>query len=155
MQGIIPSSIAVIVCWGFLLVEALLLIEINVGLMRKKRKREDEVELDVISIRTMAQETLGDFGGTLATVIYVFLGYTSMIAYSSKSGEVLFHLINIPESISGGLFTALFTILISIGGTAATDQVNQWLTVSMIGNPASNKLPYINEIFSINISYEC
>ncbi|KAG8645239.1 hypothetical protein MANES_10G045400v8 [Manihot esculenta] len=131
--GIIPSSIAVIVCWGFLLVEALLLIEINVGLMRKKRKREDEVELDVISIRTMAQETLGDFGGTLATVIYVFLGYTSMIAYSSKSGEVLFHLINIPESISGGLFTALFTILISIGGTAATDQVNQWLTVSMIG----------------------
>ncbi|KAK6144840.1 hypothetical protein DH2020_021660 [Rehmannia glutinosa] len=27
----------------------------------------------------------------------------------------------------------LFTVLISIGGTRATDQVNQWLTVSMIG----------------------
>ncbi|KAF2295802.1 hypothetical protein GH714_034055 [Hevea brasiliensis] len=121
-----------IVCWAFLLFEALLLIEINVGL-RRKRKREDEGELDVISIRTMAQETLGELGGTLATVTYVFLGYTSMIAYSSKSGEVLFHLINVPESVSGFLFTAFFTMLISFGGTAATDQVNQWLTVSMIG----------------------
>ncbi|OMO81255.1 Tryptophan/tyrosine permease [Corchorus olitorius] len=82
----------------------------------------------------MAQETLGNWGGTLATVTYVFLGYTSMIAYSSKSGEILFHLINLPESVSGFLFTGIFTILISVGGTQATDQVNQWLTISMIGS---------------------
>lgn len=95
--------------------------------------KEEEKELEVISIRTMAQETLGDLGGTLATVIYVFLGYTSMIAYSSKSGEILFHLFNLPASISGFFFTALFTMLISLGGTHATAQVNQWLTTSMIG----------------------
>ena len=133
LQGILPSSISLITCWGFLLIEALLLIEINVNLRRKKtKKREEGDELDVISIRTMAQETLGDFGGTLATIFYVFLGYTSMIAYSSKSGEILFHLINIPESVSGFLFTGIFTILISIGGTRTTDQVNRWLTASMI-----------------------
>ncbi|KAK1553245.1 hypothetical protein Q3G72_031526 [Acer saccharum] len=131
--GILPSSISLITCWGFLLIEALLLIELNVNLRRKKmKKREEGDELDVISIRTMAQETLGDFGGTLATIFYVFLGYTSMIVYSSKSGEILFHLINIPESVSGFLFTGIFTILISIGGTQTTDQVNQWLTASMI-----------------------
>ncbi|KAK7860012.1 tyrosine-specific transport protein 1, partial [Quercus suber] len=79
------------------------------------------------------QETLGEWGGTLATVTYVFLGYTSMIAYSSKSGDILFHLINLPASISGIFFTSVFTMLISIGGTRATDQVNQWLTTSMIG----------------------
>ncbi|KAL5801716.1 hypothetical protein ACOSQ3_033348 [Xanthoceras sorbifolium] len=133
--GILPSSISLITCWGFLLIEALLLIEINVSLWRKrtKKREEDGDELEIISIRTMAQETLGDWGGTLVTVFYVFLGYTSMIAYSSKSGEILFHLINLPESVSGFLFTGLFTILISIGGTRATDQVNQWLTASMIG----------------------
>ncbi|XP_044460971.1 tyrosine-specific transport protein 2-like isoform X2 [Mangifera indica] len=131
--GILPSSILLIVCWGFLLIEALILIEINVNLRRKMRKKEQENELEVISIRTMAQETLGDSGGTLATITYVFLGYTSMIAYCSKSGEILFHLINLPESASGFLFTALFTLLISIGGTQTTDQVNQWLTASMIG----------------------
>ena len=127
-----------LVCWAFLLIEALLLVEINVSLRRKKAKKEDysegeNSELEVISIRTMAKETLGVWGGTLATVSYVFMGYTSMIAYSSKSGEILFHLINLPAPISSLFFTLLFTMLISLGGTRATDQVNQFLTVSMIG----------------------
>ncbi|KAL6952696.1 hypothetical protein U1Q18_022011 [Sarracenia purpurea var. burkii] len=116
-------------CWVFLLIEALLLVEINVGLMKEKRKREEDNELEVISIRTMAQETLGEWGAAMATVTYVFLGYASMVAYTSKSGEILYHLIDLPESISG----FFFTVLISVGGTLATDQVNRWLTASMIG----------------------
>ncbi|XP_052200166.1 uncharacterized protein LOC127806731 isoform X3 [Diospyros lotus] len=87
--GLLPSSITLITCWAFLLIEALLLVEINVGLLRKREKRAEEDELEVISIRTMAQETLGEWGGTLATVTYVFLGYTSMVAYASKSGLLL------------------------------------------------------------------
>ncbi|KAL0403457.1 UNVERIFIED_CONTAM: hypothetical protein Sradi_1986500 [Sesamum radiatum] len=133
--GLLPSSISLTMCWAFLLIEALLLVEINVGLLRKKKTKaeDDDDEFEVISIRTMAEETLGEWGGALATVTYVFLGYTSMIAYSSKSGEILHRLTDFPESISGVVFTALFAILISVGGTRATDQVNQWLTVSMIG----------------------
>ncbi|GAV69980.1 Trp_Tyr_perm domain-containing protein [Cephalotus follicularis] len=131
--GVLPSSISMIICWAFLLIEAILLIEINVGLHRNNRKKEENDELEVISIRTMAQETLGEWGGTLATITYVFLGYTSMIAYSSKSGDILFHLLNLPQSVSGFLFTAMFTMLISIGGTRTTDKVNQWLTASVIG----------------------
>ncbi|XP_024979800.1 uncharacterized protein LOC112516796 [Cynara cardunculus var. scolymus] len=134
--GLLPSSISLILCWGFLLIEALLLVEINVGLLKKKENRvenENENELEVISIRTMAQETLGELGGTLATLTYVFLGYTSMIAYASKSGEILYHFIKIPESVSGVFFTMVFAILISGGGTRTTDQVNQVLTVCMIG----------------------
>ncbi|XP_019247829.1 PREDICTED: uncharacterized protein LOC109227215 isoform X4 [Nicotiana attenuata] len=99
--GIIPSSIAMTMCWAFLLVEALVLVEINVGLLKKNSVK--------------------------------FEGYTSMIAYISKSGEILCHLINLPESILGFFFTSLFTILISVGGTKATDQVNQCLTALMIG----------------------
>jgi len=133
LQGIIPSSISVIVCWIFLLIEAFLLVEINVALMSKKGRKEEENELDVISIRTMAQETLGDWGGTIATIAYVFLGYSSMVAYSSKSGEILFQLINLPAPVSGSLFTALFTMLVSILGTNATGRVNQYLTTSLIG----------------------
>ncbi|KAJ1404889.1 Amino acid/polyamine transporter 2, partial [Sesbania bispinosa] len=132
-EGFIPSSVSVIVCWIFLLIEAFLLVEINVGLMKKKGKKEKDNDLKLVSIRTMAQETLGDWGGTLATVAYVFLGYSSMVAYISKSGEILFQLIDLPAPVSGCIFTALFTMLVSIWGTRATDQVNQYLTVSMIG----------------------
>ncbi|XP_062092928.1 uncharacterized protein LOC133798573 isoform X2 [Humulus lupulus] len=136
--GLVPSSISLLVCWVFLLIEALLLVEINVGLRTKKgKKQEDEKEkiseLEVISLRTMAQETLGCWGGTLATITYVFLGYTSMVTYSSMSGVILFRLFNLPAPISGFFFTMLFTILISLGGTQTTDKVNQLLTVSMIG----------------------
>nr|XP_016484752.1 PREDICTED: uncharacterized protein LOC107805265 [Nicotiana tabacum] len=130
--GIIPSSIAMTMCWAFLLVEALLLVEINVELLKKNKVKFEGNELEIISIRTMAQET-GEWGGLFATLTYVFLGYTSMIAYISKSGEILCHLINLPDSDLGFFFTSLFTILISVGGTKATDQVNQWLTALMIG----------------------
>nr|GEX29979.1 tryptophan/tyrosine permease [Tanacetum cinerariifolium] len=94
--GLLPSSISLTLCWGFLLIEALLLVEINVGLLKRKKKRmDDESDLEVISIRTMAQETLGELGGVF--------------------------------------FTMLFASLVSVGGTRTTDQVNQVLTVSMIG----------------------
>ncbi|KAI3983565.1 hypothetical protein MKX01_000577 [Papaver californicum] len=131
--GFVPSSICMILCWGFLLTEALLLAEINVGLLKKKQKKIENEELEVISIRTMAQETLGVWGGNLVTINYLFLGYTTMVAYTSKSGAIIHNLINLPSSISGFFFTVFFTILISVGGTRTTDQVNQWLTATMIG----------------------
>lgn len=135
--GLLPSSVTLTICWAFLVIEALLLVKINVGLMRKRKKRVED-EFEVISIRTMAQETLGEWGGVLATVIYVFLGYSSMVAYNSKSGEIVNHLIKIPYSVSGILFPVLFAALLSFGGTRATDKVNQWLTASMICISAFN-----------------
>ncbi|KAF6139711.1 hypothetical protein GIB67_006659 [Kingdonia uniflora] len=133
MQGFIPSAVTMILCWAFLLVEALLLAEINVALLSRKTKRRKDEELEVISIITMTQETLGEWGGNLATVNYVFLGYTTMVVYTSKAGDILYHFLNVPSSISGFFFTAVFTVLISVGGTRVMDQVNQWLTVTMIG----------------------
>ncbi|KAI6676502.1 hypothetical protein NL676_037298 [Syzygium grande] len=104
--GLFPSSICMILCWAFLLVEALLLVEINVNMWKRKKKMKNggEDELEVISIRTMAQETLGKWGRRFCHA-----------------------------SFSGFFFATLFALLISVGGTAATDKVNQWLTASMIG----------------------
>lgn len=59
-EGLIPSSISLTLCWGFLMIEALLLVEINVKLLQKKKHIVDkENELEVISIKTIAQEILG------------------------------------------------------------------------------------------------
>lgn len=124
-----------VICWAFLVIEALLLVEVNVSLRKSRRQKvliEDD-DLDVISIRTMAEETLGQWGGAFAVLIYVFLGYTSMVAYCSKAGEIIFHLLNLPELTSSFIFTLIFSSLISIGGTKATDRANQWMTASMIG----------------------
>uniref|UniRef100_A0ACD5TW42 Uncharacterized protein n=1 Tax=Avena sativa TaxID=4498 RepID=A0ACD5TW42_AVESA len=134
--GFVPSAVCMVTCWAFLVTEALLLAEINVHLRRKQKKDGDSgsTGLEVISLKSMAQETLGEWGGNLAATAYLFLSYTSMVAYTSKSGEVLSRVIgSVPEPVSGGAFTAAVALLIAGGGTGVTAQVNQLLTFFMIG----------------------
>uniref|UniRef100_A0A0E0NSL1 Uncharacterized protein n=1 Tax=Oryza rufipogon TaxID=4529 RepID=A0A0E0NSL1_ORYRU len=139
--GFVPSAACIVTCWAFLVIEALLLVEINVHLRRKKGKDAGGDgdgggggQLEVISLKSMAQETLGEWGGNLAAAAYLFLSYTSMVAYTSKSGEVLSRVVaGVPEPVSGGAFTAALALLIAAGGTGVTDKVNQLLTFVMIG----------------------
>jgi tyrosine-specific transport protein len=55
-----------------------------------------------------------------------------MIACTSKSGEVVSRLVQLPDSVSGATLTMLIALLISVGGTRMTDQVNQLFTFVMI-----------------------
>jgi len=133
-----------VTCWAFLVAEALLIAEINVHLRRRRDKDVShgggggggdlDLDLEVISVKSMAQETLGAWGGHLATAAYLFLSYTSLVAYASKSGEVLSRLVaGVPEPVSGAAFTAALALLVAGGGTGVTDRVNQLLTFAMIG----------------------
>jgi tyrosine-specific transport protein len=141
MQGFIPSAACMVTCWAFLVAEALLIAEINVHLRRRRDKDVSHgggggggLDLEVISVKSMAQETLGAWGGHLAAAAYLFLAYTSMVAYASKSGEVLSRLVaGVPEPVSGAAFTAALALLVAGGGTGVTDRVNQVLTFAMTG----------------------
>lgn len=145
MQGFVPSAACMVTCWVFLVAEAFLIAEINVHLRRRRRRNSKQDDggnhrgdLEVISVKSMAQETLGAWGGHLATATYLFLSYTSMVAYASKSGEMLSRLVpGVPEPVSGAAFTAALALLVAGGGTAVTDRVNQLLTSVMIGTPCS------------------
>ncbi|KAL5998378.1 hypothetical protein ACLOJK_009318, partial [Asimina triloba] len=152
--GFIPTATCIILCWGFLLIEALLLAEINVALRHYKRKGEEDERAEIISVRTMAQETLGNWGGNLVTITYIFLAYTIMVAYTSKSGEILSNLINLPASISSISFTALCSLLISVGGLRVTDWINQWLTALMIeSNDVAIACPVTISLVAVLCSY--
>ncbi|XP_020529298.1 uncharacterized protein LOC18444270 isoform X2 [Amborella trichopoda] len=133
--GFIPSAVTMILCWGFLLLEALILVEVNVYLFKKKRGMvlQSNPGLEMISFQTMAEETLGKFGGVFASANYVFFAYAALVAFAAKSGELLSRLTNLPSSVSGIIFMAIFSLLIAVGGTKLTDQANQWLTAIMIG----------------------
>jgi amino acid permease len=142
MQGFIPSAACMVTCWAFLVAEALLIAEINVHLRRRRGKdvihgggdRDRDRDLEVISVKSMAEETLGAWGGHVASAAYLFLSYTSMVAYASKSGEVLSRLVGgVPEPVAGAAFTAALALLVAGGGTGVTDRVNQLLTFVMIG----------------------
>ncbi|XP_057846863.2 uncharacterized protein LOC131056574 isoform X2 [Cryptomeria japonica] len=110
------------------------LIELNVALLRQQDPSQPGKAMSVvISFRTMAEQTLGKWGGYVSTINYIFLSYTVMVAHISKSGEVLSSIIQIPASIAGALFACIFGILVLVGGTKATDTVNQLLTACLIG----------------------
>lgn len=121
-----------IVSWAFLVLEALLLAEVNVELMKRRRLGE-MLHSEVLSLRTMADQTMGSYGGIFTAVTYLFLTYTLLVAYIAKSGEVLSLMLNIPMPVAAALFTFGFGGFLCIGGSKVADSVNQVLTVSLIG----------------------
>ncbi|KAG0558976.1 hypothetical protein KC19_10G069300 [Ceratodon purpureus] len=130
--GFLPSATLMCISWAFLLLEALLLAEVNVELMRR-REPEEELHSQVLSLRTMADETMGPLGGLFTTVIYLMLSYTLLVAYISKSGEVLSLLLDVPNRAADLIFTFGLGGLMSVGGAKMADSVNQVLTIMLTG----------------------
>lgn len=73
------------------------------------------------------------FGGLLTTVIYLMLSYTLLVAYISKSGEVLSLLLHVPNRAADLLFTVALGGLLGVGGAKMADSVNQILTIMLLG----------------------
>ena len=148
--------------------EALLLAEVNVGLVNRQKElkaarpsscnKQDNLGSDVLSLRSMAMETLGPVGGTLATFVYVMLSYTLLVAYVAKAGDILsidamqslfpvgdwlpaggpagVHLPSLPEVspwAAGGLFSCLLGGTVYAGSTHQTDMLNRGLTAALLG----------------------
>lgn len=120
------------ISWAFLVLEALLLAEVNVELMRR-REPEEQLHSQVLSLRTMADETMGPLGGVFTTVIYLMLSYTLLVAYISKSGEVLSLLLDVPNRDADLIFTFGLGGLLCVGGAKIADSVNQVLTITLLG----------------------
>lgn len=132
--GFIPTAVSMIICWGFLVFEALLLAEVNVFLLKQRdTSHAQKGKSEVISLCSMAEQTLGKWGGILSRIGYILLTYTILVAYVAKSGEVLSFLVNMPAPIAGILFMCIFGILVFVGGANVTDKVNQLLTACLMG----------------------
>ncbi|CAI5482515.1 unnamed protein product [Closterium sp. Yama58-4] len=113
--GVFPSSFVLIACWAFLCLEALLLAEVNVALIKDR------------------SATLGPVGGTVATVAYVFLSFTLIVAYFAKGGEVLAFGTGLPNWVGAVGFFAVLGGLIYSGSTRTADIINRVLTAGLLG----------------------
>ena len=70
-QGFGPSAVMLFSCWAFLTLQALLLAKVNVFLMEKNPGNSSHSE--VLSIQSMAEQTLGPVGGFFAGMYLNFL----------------------------------------------------------------------------------
>ena len=123
--GFIPSMLLMLVCWMAMTLTALLLLEVSLWLD------------DGAHIITMSETFLGRPGKVVAWLLYCFICYLSIIAYTAEAGvqisaaaESLFNL-----SLSKGLACIIF--LLTFGstiylGSLAVGKVNAILFIAMI-----------------------
>jgi len=130
--GIVPADASLFVIFVLLVCEALLLAEVNVGIMRERD--EDRLQHGrghssvVISLSDMAERTLGFEGKILTSMLYSFMSLTILVAYISKGGDILSGSLNTDHATAAALFTAALGGTIAIGGSRTADVLNQVLT---------------------------
>ncbi len=123
--GFFPSLVMMLIGWGFMTTTALFLAEVNLWMDKGAH------------VITMASRFLGPLGKVAAWVLYLFIGYASLVAYSAGGGELcaagLNHLfgwnLSIPWAVT--LFIALFGTIIYLGNVII-GRVNTLLMIGLI-----------------------
>ena len=77
LAGFLPSSLMLLLCWLFMTSTGLLYLEVNIWLGSD------------IHIIGMARRLLGPIGKAISILVYLFICYTSLVAYISGGGGLL------------------------------------------------------------------
>jgi tyrosine-specific transport protein len=123
-SGFIPTFFAFLVCWFFMTVAALLLLEVNLKLAGEK---------DLIS---MVSVTLGRVGKIIAWICYLMLLYALICAYlkggSAWVVKVLADL-HISLSVNWAILILIFVFATIVSyGTAITEKINRVFMAGLI-----------------------
>jgi len=123
--GLIPSSIALVICWLLMTLGALLILEVNLYLPPGK------------NMVSMAYKTLGTPGLVMTWISYVLLLYTLLAAYISGGSDVLSDSLSLLHiHLQNWQSTALFTLCfgsIVYGGIRRVDYANRALMFMKLG----------------------
>lgn len=138
--GIAPTSAALVGIWVLLTLDALLIAEVNLA-ARTARDAAAAAAADngsggaapagdVVTLRQMAEFSLGKAAGRGLTLVYLALAYSLLTAYATKAAEVLDYLAGggLPPLLPAAAFVGGIGSLLYLGGTRTIDAINQGLT---------------------------
>lgn len=131
--GFLPSSGVMTIVWSVLTLQALLIAEVNLAVTKDRRLRRENMDT-VVSLRQMAADTLGPWGGRLTSTVYLFLTYTLIVAYVAKGGEMM-HMLSmdsVPPAAGGILFSAILGSFLLSSKTKTVDMLNRCLTACLV-----------------------
>lgn len=139
VSGFFPSTVFMVVSWFAMTFTALLYLEVSLWM---------EPGVHVIS---MTSRILGPFGKAIAWVLYLFICYASLVAYTAGGGlqisHAIFVLFGVSASKSAGalLFVLLFGSVFYFGNKTV-GRLNTILFLAMIGAYAALVLMGIDEV---------
>ncbi|MGE3954644.1 MAG: amino acid permease [Parachlamydiales bacterium] len=123
--GFIPSLFLMALACAFMAITGLLFVEANLWLGPGTH------------FTTMAAKLLGPVGKVVVILLYLFIGYLSLIAYTAGGGELfegaIIHLFGAGwgKWVTCTLFIVVFTLIIALGHSRV-GRVNELLFVAMI-----------------------
>ncbi len=123
--GFWPSFLMISLIYLFMMVTGLLIIEVTLWLEEGAH------------FMTMAARLFGKFGKFCTILIYLFMGYASLIAYNSAGAGLIESLfknlleINLSRWESGSLFAVVFGTMLYLG-TKYIGRINTVLIIGMI-----------------------
>jgi tyrosine-specific transport protein len=126
VTGFVPSMSMMVLCWAMMTFTGLLFIEVTLTI-------KDEVH-----VMTIADRLLGRPGKILAWIIFPFISYASIVAYTAGGGITVSNVIASATSISltklegSFIFILLFGIFTGLGTWLVT-RLNDLLFICMIG----------------------
>ncbi|MQL96317.1 hypothetical protein Taro_028991 [Colocasia esculenta] len=136
--GFLASAITCILCWIYMVLTGLLIAEVNVNTMC-------ELGSGGVSLVSMAKRTLGKFGIQVACGSYIFIHYALLVAYVSRSSDILTAFLGIPPT-SIILGTAIPLILFLIWDAVILGNISN---VEMNGVKIADPLEYLRSNSSI------
>lgn len=103
LVGFLPSTLTMIICWLFMTVTGLLILEANLWM---------EEGTHVI---TMVSRLLGPVGKVVAWIIYLFVCYASLVAYTAAGGELTSTVIENVVGVSYGKTVSCLIFAVVLG----------------------------------------
>ncbi|KAJ7294947.1 hypothetical protein O6H91_Y222500 [Diphasiastrum complanatum] len=123
--GFLPSSLACLLCWFYMVATGLLVAEVNVNTMC-------ELGSGGVSLVSMAFRTLGVRGVQITCGAYLFIHYALLVAYVARSAEIVSNALGTPLWVSATLFTGAFGGLCYFGSQRVIGAVNGALVLAVV-----------------------
>ncbi|MEL6902965.1 MAG: aromatic amino acid transport family protein [Cyanobacteria bacterium J06606_4] len=134
--GVLPSTTLMVGVWLYMLIAALLIAEANIRIMR-------QIGQPGLGLLATVKATLGSSGAIAASLIYLFIHYALLIAYTARGGDILASaLTNLWAQLSPGasiprwaghvVFTTLFGGILYRGNNRFITFVNSLLVTAVI-----------------------
>lgn len=126
ISGFFPSTLMMILCWAGMTVSSLLLLEANLWLKEGAH------------VITMASTFLGPIGRIVAWIVYLFISYASLVAYTAAGGSLFVGGIQAVIGMEVSKEIACMSFILIFGGLIYCGEkilgrVNTILVVSMVG----------------------
>jgi len=137
--GFVPAVACLTLCWLFLMLEGLLLVEVTDAVSQDVSAKASGAaegsssgEREIVSFEALADYSLGRTGGQFTGLVYQLYSYAGMLAYVAALGELLSRiLLNLNMAISSevGQVVGVFGLwaIIMIGGSKGMERVNEKL----------------------------